>query len=134
MLPAVVAAEAEAAAEFALGSGAFAHGVDGAAGFAVGLGEAGCAAHDFDVVVECEVGEAFGVVDGVADEAGNGGGNAVFFDLVDVKAARLEAGAVGIAQYGYACGGAQRVFKAADAASFELGFGDDADRLRGLFG
>ena len=108
----------------------FAHRVDGAAGFAVRLGQPGRAAHHFDVVVHRQIGLALGIENGFAHITGNIGRNAVFFYLVDIETARHEARAVGIAHNGNPRSGLQRVFQTGNALTFNLGFGDDADGLR----
>ena len=110
----------------------FAHGVDGAARFAVRLSQPGRAAHHFDVVVQRQVHLLFRVAEGVAGHArrADGGADAVFFDLLDKKAARLVHGAGAVAGDVHPGGGAQRVFDGGQPLVVELRFGDDADGLR----
>ena len=74
----------------------------------------------------------FRVAEGVAGHArrADGGTDAVFFDLLDKKAARLVYGAAAMAGNVHPGGGAQGVFDGGQPLVVKLGFGDDADRLR----
>lgn len=74
----------------------------------------------------------FRVAEGVAGHArrADGGADAVFFDLLDKKAARLVYGAAAMAGNVHPGGGAQGVFDGGHPLVVKLGFGDDADRLR----
>ena len=112
----------------------FAYRIDGSARLAVGLRQTGGTAHHFDVVVHRQIGLTLSIEDGFAHIAGNIGRNAVFFYLVDIETARHEARAVGIAHNGNARSGLQRIFQTGNALPFNLGFGNDADRLRRFFG
>ena len=112
----------------------FAYRIDGSARLAVGLRQTGGTAHHFDVVVHRQIGLALGIGDGFACMTGNFGRNAVFFYLVDIETARHKARAVGITHNGNARSGLQRIFQTGNALPFNLGFGNDADRLRRFFG
>ena len=139
-----VEAEAHAAAlvggEFAgvleIGGRFFADEVDGAARLGVGLGQPRRAAHHFDVVVHGQVGGGGGVdFGGVAGAACHVVGDAVFADLVDVKAARQKARLqTGIAHDVDAGGVFHRAFEGGNGFVVELAAGNDAHRLRRVFG
>ena len=98
----------------------------------VGFGQARGAAQHFNVVIHGQVGHALRIARGVAGRSGHGAGDAVFLNLVDVKAARLKAHAACFAQHIDAGGAAHGAGHAGNALLAQHGLAHHGDGLRRL--
>ncbi|MND86746.1 hypothetical protein D3C80_787260 [compost metagenome] len=126
----VPAAGAKGEVALELGGGLLAHQVDGGAQGACASQQSGSALEHFDAVVDGHVAEA---VAGRVTDVARGRGNAVVLEVVDGKAARVVAVALGvIGRDGDARGVAHHVVDVVEAEVIHVLAGHHGDRLRRL--